>query len=68
MYKLKKVYLFFDAYNLTCPKLFLSNSVTHDTLIMEGETRKAFLSIMTNDKDAQEYFEVFKEYDFFDEL
>lgn len=68
MYKLKETYLFFDGKDLDNPKLFISDSITHNTYIMESETREAFLEVLKNDKNSDEYYEVFEDYEFFEIL
>ena len=68
MYKLKETYLFFDGKDLANPKLFISDSITHNTYIMESETREAFLEVMKNDENSDEYYEVFEGYGFFEIL
>ena len=66
MYKLNPKYLMFDAYDLSKPKLFLSDSESHNMLIMEGDTRRAFLEVLENKELSKEYYEVFKEYGIID--
>ena len=68
MYKLNSGYLMFDAYDLSKPKLFLSDVKSHDTLIMEGDTREAFLEILENKESSKEFYEVFREYEIIDEV
>ena len=65
MFILNKRLLYFDAYDLPTPKLFISDSENHYTYIMEGETREAFNIVYHNKDDADEFYEVFKEYEFF---
>jgi len=68
MYKLKETYLFFDGKDLNNPKLFISDSTSHNTYIMESETREAFLEVLRNTENSDEYYEVFEEYGFFEIL
>lgn len=66
MYELKKTYLIMDGVDLYPSKLFLSDSVSHNTYIMENETREAFLEVLNNTENADSYYEVFEEYGFFE--
>lgn len=66
MYELKKTFLIMDGIDLNPPKLFLSDSISHNTYIMEDETREAFLEILHNCENADNNYEVFKEYGFFE--
>lgn len=68
MYKLNPRYLMFDAYDLSKPRLFLSDVESHDTLIMEGDTRVAFLEVLENKESAKEFYEVFRGYGIIDEI
>lgn len=43
---LNNKYLYFDAFDLVNPKLFLSDTYSHDTLVLEGVTREMFLEIL----------------------
>lgn len=65
MYILKPHFILFDAFDLTIPKVYLSDTINHYTYIMDSETRIAFKSILNNDNDADANYEVFKEYGFF---
>lgn len=65
MYKLKNKFIYFDAYDLPHPRLFISDSENHYKYIMEGETREAFNIVYFNKEEAEEYYEVFSEYGFF---
>lgn len=67
MYRLKETYLIMDGKDLTNPKLFISDSISHNTYIMEAETREAFLEVLNNTEKSKEYYEVFEEYGFFEE-
>lgn len=66
MYQLRKTYLMMDGFDLKQPKLFLSDSVSHNTYIMEDATREAFLEILNNTENADSYYEVFEDYGFFE--
>ena len=66
MYKLKRTYLMMEGNDLKQPKLFLSDSISHNTYIMEGETMAAFLEILHNTENAEELYEAFEEYEFFE--
>ena len=68
MYRLKETYLFFDGKDMSVPKLFISDSESHNTYIMESDTRKAFLEVLSNTENADECYEVFEEYGFFEKL
>lgn len=61
---LNNKYLYFDAFDLVNPKLFLSDTHSCDTLVLEGVTRKIFLEILKGNQN-KELVDYFCDYDFF---
>lgn len=61
---LNNKYLYFDAFDLVSPKLFLSDTYSHDTLVLEGVTREMFLEILKGNQ-GEKIVDYFCDYDFF---